>query len=116
MNKIGFLFQNECSGVLNLKTKLAALERHDAHEPARRPLTPGRSDGERLQRDEKKRCVRIRSCRGEVLCYIDKHTHIMRAAMMTSDLMDDDADAMTVVVDQFHSAVGIHAESVTINL
>ena len=96
--------------------KLAALPRHDAHEPARRPLTPGRSDGERLQRDEKKRCVRIRSCRGEVLCYINKHTHIMNAAIMKSDLMDDDADAMTVVVDQFHSAVGIHAESVTINL
>jgi hypothetical protein len=36
--------------------------------------------------------------------------------MMTSDLMDDDADAVTVVVDQFHSAVGVHAESVTINL
>lgn len=36
--------------------------------------------------------------------------------MMMSDLMNDDAYAMTVVVDQFHSAVGIHEESVTINL
>jgi hypothetical protein len=43
-------------------------------------------------------------------------THAHQAAMMMSDLMDDDAYAVTVVVDQFHSAIGIHAESVTINL
>jgi hypothetical protein len=53
--------------------------------------------------------VEVRSC-------ATQQTHAHHAAMMMSDLMNDDAYAVTVVVDQFHSAVGIHEESVTINL